>query len=471
MENGVSTGWIVFDAVEIDCAGRRLFVTGSEMPLEPKAFAVLHLLASQPGKAFTRDDILDAVWGHRHVTPAVLNRIVTLLRHALGESAEEHRYLHTLHGVGYRLDADVRVGATRTELASGAARREAVNVVAPDAGASIAASIGVASTTSAASVLAPHQAAADLPTAVTPALSPVPLDSNWHPRSAWLVLLGVLMVSVLVAALYWMRRPMPSAAAAPTLVVLPLRAIGNAQDEHTLADGLSEELVTRLSRIEGLRLISSTSASIAQSSQFDLNQLGDKLKVTHALEGSLRHAGDQLRIDLRLIDVPGGATLWAQNYDRKLVDVLSIEQEIAQAVAAALALKFGIEDKRAAVDPDVFREYLEIHRAEPDTLDLPEREQVIVRARALIAREPTFARAHGLLARMQAIGQRTPAEREEARREAARARELDPDETDALVAHATLACLAVDWQGCARGFERALALNPTDSVFRGAHAV
>jgi DNA-binding winged helix-turn-helix (wHTH) protein len=76
--------WILFDRVEIDLTGRRLFVDGQESPLEPKAFAVLALLARQPGRALTRDEILDAVWGHRHVTPGVLNRIVTLLRRALG---------------------------------------------------------------------------------------------------------------------------------------------------------------------------------------------------------------------------------------------------------------------------------------------------------------------------------------------------------------------------------------------------
>ncbi|RAH17663.1 hypothetical protein DNR41_27565, partial [Escherichia coli] len=66
-----------------------------------------------PGRAFTRDEILDAVWGHRHITPAVLNRVVLLLRQALSESAGRQQYIHTLHGVGYRFDAAVRVSAQR----------------------------------------------------------------------------------------------------------------------------------------------------------------------------------------------------------------------------------------------------------------------------------------------------------------------------------------------------------------------
>src|SRR5688572_12165577 len=106
-----------FDDVVIDFAGRRLLRGGEVHSLEPKAFAVLALLAASPGRAFSRDDILDAVWGHRHVTPGVLNRVMTLLRHALGEDAHAPRYLHTLHGIGYRFD--LPAPATAPDTAAG----------------------------------------------------------------------------------------------------------------------------------------------------------------------------------------------------------------------------------------------------------------------------------------------------------------------------------------------------------------
>ncbi len=93
-----------FDDILIDLDGRRLLRGGELQPLEPKAFGVLELLTGSPGHVFSRDEILDAVWGHRHVTPGVLNRIMTLLRHALGEDAQTPRYLHTVHGYGYRFD-------------------------------------------------------------------------------------------------------------------------------------------------------------------------------------------------------------------------------------------------------------------------------------------------------------------------------------------------------------------------------
>ena len=118
-ESEAANGWIVFDQVEIDLAGRRLFVAGVETPLEPKAFGVLALLAQHPGQAFTRDEILDAVWGHTHVTPGVLNRVITLLRQAFGESADNTLYLHTLHGVGYRFDAVTRRTESRRSTSLG----------------------------------------------------------------------------------------------------------------------------------------------------------------------------------------------------------------------------------------------------------------------------------------------------------------------------------------------------------------
>lgn len=94
----------VFGRIEIDVSGHRVFVSGSQVMLEPKAFAVLVLLAGDAGRVFTRDEILDAIWQHRHVTPGVLNRIITLVRHALGEHAKHPCHLHTVHGVGYRFD-------------------------------------------------------------------------------------------------------------------------------------------------------------------------------------------------------------------------------------------------------------------------------------------------------------------------------------------------------------------------------
>ena len=461
-KDDTASGWIVFDRVEIDLAGHRLFVAGLETPLEPKAFAVLALLARNPGKAFMRDDILDAVWGHRHVTPGVLNRVMTLLRQALGESAEHSQYLHTLHGVGYRFDADTlqlesrRVA--RTEPGNNEATRseseEASQVRAPSASTGANPGAGAEVTRTA------PVASADL-TAPRPARSRVRL---------WLAALGIC---VLAAAGFLLTRHAPppvAAVAAPTLVVLPLHPVGSAPDESALADGLSEELITRLARIDGLRLISRTSAALAQSEKLDLNQLAARLHVSHALEGSLRQSGQQLRIDLRLIEIPGGRTLWAQDYDRSLADVFAIQSEIAKSVAATLTLKLGLANSSRESDPQLFREYLQIRHRLLEFPDAAEYEQLVASLRALAARAPEYARAHGLLARTLLKELRASevakADRVEAEREAARALELDPDQIEAHAALATLACSAFDWQRCMNEFQRVLELAPAESILR-----
>jgi TolB-like protein/DNA-binding winged helix-turn-helix (wHTH) protein len=468
-----STGWIVFDAVEVDCAGRRLFVGGSEVPLEPKAFAVLVLLASHPGRAFDRDEILDAVWGHRHVTPGVLNRVVTLIRQALGESAEENRYLHTLHGVGYRFDAATRQAAARGGVSPQGRK--------PDANAPDSASVSTTAERHAplatdAEPMADARAGAQR-AVVEGTATPVerrtaaPVRPSRKPGFAWLALGVCALISA--GYLFTRRAVEVPANAVPTLVVLPLHPVGAAADESVFAEGLSEELITRLARIDGLHLISQTSAALAQTDKLNLNQLAERLHVTHALEGSLRQAGQQLRIDLRLIEIPAGRTLWAQDYNRALADVFAIQSEIAQSVAATLTLKLGLQRTPVETDPQLFREYLELRRRPLDNPGVGEYAKTIELLRAFVARAPDYARAHGLLARVLLqelrVSSATPADHAEAAREAARALELDPDQVEAHTALATLACRAADWTKCMNGFQHVLALAPTETMLRSTY--
>lgn len=442
-------GWIVFGDAAIDVAGRRLFVNEQVVSLEPKALAVLILLARQTGQVLTRDQILDAVWGHRHVTPGVLNRAMTLIRQALKEDGQEHQHLHTVYGVGYRLDAAVRFFAARPntqQLESDSSGRD-VDV---------------------AQLAAVHSAEVS---AVTP--------DNRLSRASRLIVWLAASIAVLGIALAWALRSdiadvkTVPANVSPTLVVVPLRALGDEKDESNFAEGLSEELITQLAHIEGLRLISSTSAMRAGKEGLDPTQLAQRLKVTHALEGSLQQEGDQLRIDLRLIAVPSGRTLWAQGYDRKLADIFSVQREIAQAVASALTLHIGLANtSREVVDPQLFREYLRlrsvIHNATDWTAEV---RQALPAMRALVARAPDYAAAHGLLALTLATGHLTPDAESEALQEANRALELDPDSLDGHAALAQRACQRTEWNECMNQLRIVHALNPSDSLTHLMHGI
>ncbi|HSE11008.1 MAG TPA: hypothetical protein VLB69_00110, partial [Rudaea sp.] len=280
----------------------------------------------------------------------------------------------------------------------------------------------------------------------------------------------------LVLAAGWLLRqrvagPPAATPPSPTLIVLPLRVVGAEHDESVLGDGLSEELITRLSGVDGLRLISRTSAALARNANLDLAQLAAKLGVTHALEGSLQQSDQQLRIELRLLDVATGRTLWAQSYDRAPNNVLRLESEIAQEVAQALALRFGLRHTNdATIDPRLYQRYLLARR----DAGRGYRAQAIEQLQAIVREAPAFAPAHATLARLLVSNLRgtepDAAEIEEGRREAQQALALDPNLAETQAALAVLSCRAAQWARCVELFKHALGLDPSDSDARTSYA-
>lgn len=315
--NNAASGWITFDQVEIDLVGRQLFVAGTKVALEPKAFAVLELMARNAGRALARDEILDAVWGHRHVTPGVLNRIITMLRHALGENAQRTQYIHTLHGIGYRFDAATQLHAQReTKTAIEAAPESPTDEREP--------------------VIA--QSGLDTPT------SPVALPSPTRRRR--LRLLTLLLAPLLCAIAVWKLWPImfpadgaASAAVEQSVAVLPLAiATGDAKQQY-FADGISENLIGTLSQYEGLKVIGRSSSFRFRDSREGAQAIGAKLGVSHLVEGSVRQQGDTLRISMELNRVSDGSTVWTQKFDRPYKDLFALQDDIALAVASALQVK------------------------------------------------------------------------------------------------------------------------------------
>lgn len=439
---------LAFDDVVIDFAGRRVLRAGEAQPLEPKAFAVLALLASAPGVAFGRDDILDAVWGHRHVTPGVLNRAMTLLRHALGEDANAPRYLHTLHGVGYRFD----LPAQTAEPASTHAANTAVDP--------------------------PRRRASDFAeTAERP---------RW--RVAVWALAGLLLLAVSGGAWWRVQSDRESGAASsettpiadPVLAVLPLRALGDDPRSQAFADGLSEELINLLARINGLRVTSYASSLQLRDGAVPRSEVARRLHATHLLEGSVRQDGERLRITLRLIQVDGDRTLWTKNIDRELRDIFEIQDSIARMVGSALQLQLEVGSRPRpgpGEDPQLYRRYLFARGANGSNASSPrqaglEAEQAF---REMVAEHPDYARAWGGLGvTLWMLALRPAPERgamrEEAERAAAIALRLDPRQSDAHAVLAAKACNEQRWSDCLRLSRRAIELAPSDSVWRNWYA-
>lgn len=467
---------LAFDEVTIDFAGRRLLRAGEPQQLEPKAFAVLALLAGAPGQAFSRDQILDAVWGHRHVTPGVLNRVMSLLRHALGEEAHTARYLHTLHGVGYRFDLPA--------------------TAAPDAGVPMASEGATGAplspnTTDALSHPprrpgkrgAPPSAADSTRTSN----AGLPVHEVSRPQRRRL-LVAAFLGGIVAATGWWTWRTLESqappparvaavASALPTLIVMPLKAIGSG-DDGDIAAGLSDELISALARIHGLRVIARESTGLAAAQATDIAALVPQLGISHALEGSLRRSGERLRIHLRLTEAGTGRTLWVQDYDRNAVDVLALEREIAGAVAAALTLRLGLPSSRAAKGGDA--EFLRRYHAARAQLRAEGSNETLERTeaefRALVKLRPEDARARAGLASVldaRAFVRPSLAQglRAEALEEADLAERLDPTLPEPYEVRGGLACRQNEWERCLGLYRKAIALGPSDSRANFLHAM
>lgn len=408
---------VAFDDVVIDLTGHRLLRGGVEQTLEPKAFGVLGLLVQAPGRVFTRDEIMDAIWGHRHVTPGVLNRVMTLIRHALGEDAHGARYLHTLHGVGYRFDLPL----------------------APDA--------------------APD------PVAVTDsepeAIAAPPSPRRSLPKALWLFPLLALLVA---GAWSWWPRTTPAttntstslSATTPSLVIVPLKPIGGDAGARTIAEGLSEELIGNLARIDGLRVIARESTHLAVAESDDPPRLAQRLGITHVLQGSLQQAGQALRVHLRLVDAKNGNTLWARDFDRNASEVLLMQREIAESVATSLTLKLGLATATArSGDAEFLRRFMAAQKLLFDYSVPDERrlEPAEAEFRALLRERPDDARVHAALAVALNIrpvyNPSLPASvREEALQEAITAQRLDPALAEPYFVQAFIACQHNDWEPC-----------------------
>jgi len=309
---------LAFDDLAIDFAGRRLWRGGREQALEPKAFAVLALLAGAPGRVFTRDEILDAVWGHRHVTQSVLNRIMSLLRQALAEDALHPRLLHTVYGVGYRFDLP---GSASQPVAMAAARGDAAGM----------------------------EEGAAMPAAPAVAAGPEPVRSRWP----WPWLAAIAAMAAMAVAVAWLPRRDDRAApvapadahaagARPSLAVLPFADLSRARDQEYLADGLAEEILNQLAQSPSLRVVGRTSSFSFKGGNEDLRAIGRKLGVAYLLEGSVRRDGDDLRVTAQFVRADDGTHLWSKTYARELRDVFAVQEEISRDVAQALSVKLDV---------------------------------------------------------------------------------------------------------------------------------
>ncbi|MFL6215173.1 MAG: tetratricopeptide repeat protein [Blastocatellia bacterium] len=257
----------------------------------------------------------------------------------------------------------------------------------------------------------------------------------------------------------------------PSVAVLPFVNMSADPDNEYFCDGLAEELLNTLTKIEGLRVVARTSAFSFKGKNADVREIGSRLNVSAVLEGSVRRAGNRLRVMAQLVNVADGYHLWSDRYDRQMEDVFDIQDEITLAIADALKVKLLGEDKAVVLKKyttnlEAYKSYLKgryFWSKRPGGL-----RKSIEYFEAAVAKDGTFSLAHsGLADSYAALGSwesgQMPPDEAMAKSKAAAMEALKLDSTLAE-AHTSLGYCKLhydwDWRGSEDEFRQALDLNP-----------
>ena len=261
-----------------------------------------------------------------------------------------------------------------------------------------------------------------------------------------------------------------------SVAVLPFENRSEEKQNEYFADGVQDEILTRLSKIADLKVISRTSTEQYQSRPRSLGQIAKQLGVAHVLEGTVQKSGDTVRVNVQLIKAANDSHVWAETYDRKLVDIFGVESEIAKGIAESLQAKLtGREEQALAAkptnNPEAYDAYLRglAYTLKP-TLTPANYIAAQKYLREAVRLDPNFALSWALLSYVDSLGYLTATLpptvdlREEAQQAAETALSLQPDLGEALIAQGYYhyACLK-DYNTATRYFEQARKLLPNNS--------
>ena len=293
------------------------------------------------------------------------------------------------------------------------------------------------------------------------------------------VAVALLVLAAIIAAfVLLLRRPARSALAIveKSIAVLPFENLSRDPDNAYFADGIQDEILTRLAKIADLKVISRTSTQHYKSAPENLSEIAQQLGVAHILEGSVQKSGDAVRVNVQLIKAANDSHLWADTFDRKLTDIFSVESEVAKAIAEQLRAKLtGQEEQVIAAKPtdnpeayDAYLRGLAYNLKTTNTTANSLGAQKYLKEAVRLA--PKFALAWALLSYVDARGylnqalQPTVALREEARQAAETALGLQPKLGEAVLAkgYYYYACLK-DYDTAVRYFEEARQFLPNSS--------
>lgn len=336
-----------FDGFRLDAGKRLLFgPEGTQIPLMPKAFEILQHLVSNSSRIVEKDELMDKIWPDTAVEENNLTQNISAIRKALGERHKENRFIATIPGRGYKFVAEVEVADSVDATPENDAERS------------------------------------------LPDMATVRMNRT---RTA----LGVLLVAAVVVVSAFLLWPSPRPAIPiNSIAVLPFKPISLDRRDESVEMGMADTLILKLSGVDNLKVQPLTAVRRFAAPDQDAVAAGRELGVDAVLDGRLQTSGDRIRANIQLIRVGDGETIWSGQFDEKLTDIFTLQDSIAQRVAAQLRISLGRKGTKRYTESVVAYQMYMLGNLHTRRLIKAEVEKGLEHYQKAIEADPQFALAY-----------------------------------------------------------------------------
>ncbi len=465
-----------FGRFRLDVRERVLLRDRDLVPLTPKVFEILLALVEQSGHVVEKDDLMKRIWPDTFVEEGNLTQNISLLRKALGETPGGVQFIETISRRGYRFVAAVREatgnGTNYGDLSDDFEKRESgheFNLGAVGLTEKAPESIKADSHAPGFSGGQSHWDGGAVPNGVdhvdAPVISPASFLSTGFGKKGTLFAVGIVLIAFVSVIYFTGRGKADDAGARPieSIAVLPFFDETAGAETEYLNDKIGESLINSLSRLPKLRVVPRSMVANYKGQNIDPRTVGRELNVRAVVTGRVRRHGDTISIQADLIDLEKVAQIWGQIYDRKLADILIVQDDIARNIFENLRLRLNVEEKKQL---EAYRLYLK-GRNSWNKRTPSELQQAIQYFQQAIDTDPNYAAAYAGLAdchnMLVVYGVSQPKEGFPKAKEAAiKALEIDESLAEA---HTSLAFIKFRWDRdrveAERAFRQAIRLQPS----------
>lgn len=418
------TAVFAFDGFRLDVVKRLVYgEDGRPLPLKAKAFETLLYLVRNSGKVVERDELLSAIWPDTVVEENNLTQHISALRRSLGEKPDDHRYIATIPGRGYKFVA--KVSRQGVEAGDDQPVRDAHGQT------------GTARRRFARPVLAAA---------------------------------GTLIAFILLGGSYLYWKDAPAKEVPRSIAVLPFKPLVAGQSDASLEMGMADTLISKLGDIDGLVVRPLTAVRRFSAVDQDSVEAGRLLGVDAVLDGSIQLAGDRVRLSAKLLRVADSKQLWTGQFDEKLTDIFAVQDSISERVAAALEVRLVRQSRQHPTDnPEAYQLYAR-GRFHSYKLTPAETTKGLEYFQRAIEIDPEYALAYSGIAdanRSLALSAEYPPVEYFERSVAAAQKAIELDDQLAE-GHVALAMVIFwykrDWQAAEIEFRKALELDPNSTI-------